>query len=69
MWIICVDARYVDDDFYETFDTETEADERYNELLKDYEEKIEEKSVDIYLSQVIKSTAIPLLNTKNSMDI
>lgn len=56
MWIICVDARYVGTEFYETFVKEDEANTKYEEFLEMYKEEISKDTVDVYFTKVEKST-------------
>ena len=53
-WIICVDAEYTAEEFFERFTDESKAQQRYEQLLVDYKEPIFEDKVTIYFTKVEK---------------
>lgn len=53
-WIICVDAEYLVEEFFETFTEKSKAQQRYEQLLVDYKEPISEDKVTIYFTKVEK---------------
>lgn len=56
MWIICVDAEYVLSEFFEVYDDEEKANNRYRELEEEFAEQIENDTVTIYLTKVTKKS-------------
>lgn len=53
-WIICVDAEYTAEEFFERFVDESKARKRYEQLLIEYKEQISEDMVTIYFTKVEK---------------
>lgn len=51
-WIICIDAEYTAEEFFERFTDESKAKQRYEQLLIDYKEQISEDMVTVYFTKV-----------------
>jgi hypothetical protein len=56
MWLIYVDVLYLLAEYTESFNSESEAEERYAELLVEYKDGISNDTVEIYFAEVKKSS-------------